>query len=459
VPILGRRLLGRQVFLCLSLCALGLSPAAADPGDDRYVFSAAASRGRGLVLVRRKGSAKVALSIKDVGRADTLLLGLHVQAVGEAPRLRARIGKSTVDHYLEPGAQGLRWLSLTGLRSALGKATQLELETEQVTITSSNARLRLFENHLPFARSTLVLAPHPDDAEIAAFGLYTQHAARTHVVTVTAGNAGAPTYRAEFPEQTIEQNSEQYQLKGVLRVIDSVTVPWQGGVPPERCYNLGYFDARLDVMYEKKAEPVSEMYGPNRDLLPYRRANLAALLPNTSRLNSWQNLVEDLVQVLARTDPEVVVLPHPLLDTHPDHQFVAVAVAEAVARHEKPLAFLLYTNHADNDLYPYGPAGGALLLPPSRTADLPVQGLYALPIERALRRRKLFALESMHDLRPSPAEQMHAGERPVSVDSPRYPSTDYFRRAARSEELFFVVDRAGLYALVQRFLDALKQTP
>jgi hypothetical protein len=96
-------------------------------------------------------------------------------------------------------------------------------------------------------------------------------------------------------------------------------------------------------------------------------------------------------------------------------------------------------------------------LPPWTAADLPVQGVYALPTDRAIQRRKLFALESMHDLRLSPDDQAHCSTRPVAVDSPRNESMDYFRRAPRSEELFFVFDRAGVTSLVQRFLAAPSQ--
>ena len=37
----------------------------------------------------------------------------------------------------------------------------------------------------------LVLAPHADDAELAAYGLYEKYAANAMVVTVTASEAGA----------------------------------------------------------------------------------------------------------------------------------------------------------------------------------------------------------------------------------------------------------------------------
>ena len=50
---------------------------------------------------------------------------------------------------------------------------------------------------------------------------------------------------AATARDTSADPAEHYRVKGTLRLIDSITVPWQGGVPPERCFNLGYFDARL----------------------------------------------------------------------------------------------------------------------------------------------------------------------------------------------------------------------
>jgi len=123
-----------------------------------------------------------------------------------------------------------------------------------------------------------MLAPHPDDAEIAAFGLYADRNAT--IITVTAGNAGDFNYRAQVADP-----AEHYLLKGYLRAVDSVTVPWQGGIPPEGCVNLGCFDARLPVMHQTPDEAVPGMYAPNEDTRPYRRANIGQLLrvgPRTS---------------------------------------------------------------------------------------------------------------------------------------------------------------------------------
>ena len=68
-------------------------------------------------------------------------------------------------------------------------------------------------------------------------------------------------------------------------------MPWQGGVPPERCFNLGYFDARLRTMREKPRETLPELYGPNDDVAVYRRANVSRAAaerpPPRTRGRTW----------------------------------------------------------------------------------------------------------------------------------------------------------------------------
>ena len=249
-------------------------------------------------------------------------------------------------------------------------------------------------------KKILVLAPHPDDAEIAAFGVYAGRNAT--IVTVTVGNAGDANYEA-----VITDPAEHYRFKGTLRLIDSITVPWQGGVPPERCFNLGYFDARLAEMHGRPREIVPEMYGPNTDVGVYRRWNIGTLLDKQkARASTWDNLVEDVSDVLRRVKPAVVVLPHPQLDSHLDHQFTAVALAQALARWKKPVALLLYTNHAAQNQYPFGPAGTIQSLPPPEGGSpVTLDRVFSLTLSPELQRRKLFALESMHDLRFSPTRQ------------------------------------------------------
>jgi hypothetical protein len=93
-------------------------------------------------------------------------------------------------------------------------------------------------------------------------------------------------------------------------------------------------------------------------------------------------------------------------------------------------------------------------LPPWHASDLMVEKIYSHPVSSVLQRRKLFALESMHDLRPSPDEQDTCDLPGVKrrPDYPRSPDVDYFRRGPRSEEVFFVFGRDNVREIVRGFL-------
>ena len=366
----------------------------------------------------------------------------------EEPWVELSAGTLVLREYVEPGVNGLRWLNLTGLKSGLAAGATVGLAGHGVAVAAGPATLRIFANRLNLQGRVLILATHPDDAEIAAFGLYA--GSKATIVTLTCGNAGDANYKAQFPDP-----AEQYRFKGYLRAVDSVTAPWQGGIPPERCFNLGYFDARLKDMHATPGEVVPELYGPNRDISVYRRANIGRLLDNGPRTNTWNHLVEDLARIFKKVKPQVIVLPHPFLDDHLDHVFTTVAAAQALAKWKRPVTFLVYTNHADKNLYPYGPAGTPAPLPHWAGRELAVEGFYAHPVSPDMQRRQLFAMETMHDLRLSPAEQaacLPPGIQPDRDDYPRVPAVDYFRRGPRPEELFFVFGRDGLQALVRTYL-------
>ncbi len=163
--------------------------------------------------------------------------------------------------------------------------------------------------------------------------------------------------------------------------------------------------------------------------------------------------MEDLGEVLRKVNPGIVVMPDPRLDTHRDHEFTSVALVKALERWPGNPIFLLYTNHADNNHYPYGPAGTVVSLPPGE-GHLVMQKVYSHPTPQALQIRKLFALESMHDLRLSPEEQSTCSSAATArrPDYPRNPEDDYFRRAPRANELFYEFDEAGVRAVIQEFL-------
>jgi LmbE family N-acetylglucosaminyl deacetylase len=241
----------------------------------------------------------------------------------------------------------------------------------------------------------LVIAPHPDDAEIAAIGVYAYRKAT--IITVTTGNAGPRSYEAVF-----DNDPDLYHFKGRIRLIDSITVPWQGGIPPERAFTMGYFDARLADMHDQPAAVIPERYGPNTDVGAYLKYNIGSLLPKRPRASTWTNLVDDLETIVRKLKPAIIVAPHPQLDSHADHQFTTVALAEAL---------LLYTNHADRNRYPYGPA-------------------------------RLYQIEVGSDRVAEPEQQG-----PSAVGG-----VNHLRRALPSNELFFVYDETTVKPAIAAFI-------
>jgi LmbE family N-acetylglucosaminyl deacetylase len=413
--------------------------------SDPYEFAAADSVTQDIRLSRVADGVRFTWP-RTAAPWDTALLAVRSWGAEQDPWVEVSVGEFRIEQYLDPQAVGVRWLNLSGLRERLAGGAEVMIRTHALTLEAEAATLRLFDNHLDLQQRILVVAPHPDDAEVAAFGLYADRQAS--VVTVTAGNAGDMNYRA-----SVSDPAEHYALKGYLRAVDSVTIPWQGGIPPERTANLGYFDGRLDEMYLAPKQTLPEVYGPNTDVARYRRANLSKLVSGTARSNSWQHLVEDLVEVLRKVNPGIVVMPDPRLDTHPDHEFTSVALDQALAQWQGNPVILLYTNHTDADQYPYGPSGTVVSLPPGER-HVSVQKIYSHPTAHALQIRKLFALESMHDLRLSPDEQITCSSATIAhrPDYPRIPEVDYFRRAPRANELFLLFNKAGVRAAIQDFL-------
>ena len=424
---------------------------AAQAGDPagRFTFLTDRSRTAGISITEVDGVPGVVWPQSAGGRWDTALLGVHitVDPASSAPFVEVLSGSVSDRQYFAPGDAGERWLNVSALRG-VAAGTRITLRAEGLVFSDAAATLRTFDTNPDLAKSILVLAPHPDDAEIAAFGLYAQRKAT--VVTVTAGNAGAATYEAVFDDL-----AEHYLFKGRMRVIDSITVPWHGGIPPERAFNMGYFDARLAEMYVKRDAVIPEMYRANSDINVYRRDNIGDLLPRRTRDSKWSHLVDDMVTLLKKVKPAIIAVPHPQLDTHRDHQFTTVALSEALSRWNRPVTLFLYTNHADRNRYPYGPAGTLMSLPPPPT-DVRIDRLYSLPLPPALQRLKLFALESMRDLRLSPTRQYQLAREENRALAPEKPGPPpditYLRRGPRSNELFYVYDRDSFAAMVAAFL-------
>jgi LmbE family N-acetylglucosaminyl deacetylase len=286
------------------------------------------------------------------------------------------------------------------------------------------------------AQRVMVIAPHADDAELAAFGLYSQ-AEKPWIVTLTAGEIEAEHY-----QQMGLDAVEAARIKGRLRAWDSIAVPLWAGVPQAHCVQLGYFCLQLQAMQAAPDLPFASREAQMTDIRPFRQFNPFPLPADSDGLPTWNNLLADLRQVLLMARPEVIVLPHPVLDPHPDHICAQHAVLEALQGLEwQPTVILGYANHLhDNDRWPMGDAGAGIALPPLFDATeelLPC----SLPLTLAQQRDKAMALGMMHDLQPAPPfkrrvrrwlQRLLAGR----AQSP-YGENEFFRKAVRRHELFW----------------------
>jgi len=370
-----------------------------------------------------------------------------------------------------PHSEGRRYLDLTPLLARAPADAAFRLRGVGISLSDGAVAAHAFANPgIGPATRTLVLAPHPDDAEIAAFGLYSTTDA--DIVTLTAGEAGDPAYGALFDDP-----GEQFSVKGWLRTWDSLTVPRMGGVAPERARNLGYADGRLPEMWAKSPAPVGRLRARLPDDAAYRRLNFDRALARRPFSPTWPALVGDLVRELETVAPRFVATPHPLLDGHPDHAFTTVALCEAIARSGWQGTLLLYTNHPLRaEAWPLGPPEAVAALPPWFGATLPFDGLYSHVLDESRRSWKTLALEAMHDLRRyrdahPPAWSARAGAllregfwrllgrrdrlTALALETGEQPRlTDYRRRAPRPDETFLLLSSEGAPHLCSTFLAA-----
>ena len=336
----------------------------------------------------------------------------------------------------ERGVAGRRYLNLTGAAEALA-AGKLELRGRFCRIKGQPTLWRFRQPDYRQQR-VMVIAPHADDAELAAFSLYSQ-ATESWIVTLTAGEIEAEHYQhMGLPK------AEAARLKGRLRAWDSVAVPRWAGVPEAQCVQLGYFCMQLQAMQVAPDQPQASREADLADTRLFRQFNGFALPGDADGAPTWHNLIADLRALLLKARPQVIVLPTPLLDPHADHICAHAAVLEALQGLAwQPDTLLGYANHLhDNDRWPMGDSGAGVALPPRFDGAVElVPCSFALALSQ--QQDKAMALGMMHDLQPRAPfkrrvrrwlQQVLAGRSP----SP-YGENEFFRKAVRRHELLWVL--------------------
>lgn len=360
-------------------------------------------------------------------------------------------GKSFKQYFVR-GAQGIRYLNVSMLSGQ--KIDKVTLRGHHLTWDMQDGQLLLFSNQKISGKRILVISPHPDDAELAAFGLYSHR--DSFIVTITDGGASAKKYDYLFSDAGKENS---HALAAKLRVIDSLTVPYMGDISPVRCINLGYPDGTLQEMYKFPSREVRGRYFSRPYVSTARKYNLYPL-PALPVEATWPNLVRSLSIILDKIQPDIIVAPHPLLDSHPDHHFSSIALFEALGKCGicKKSALYLYTNHRA-DFYPYGTSDSWVSLPPF-FQNSTFNSIYSYQLSSDESVEKRFAIHAMHDIGPSPPKAdigFFDLMKTLVFDVGSYIkynthlSESYYRRTLRPNELFFVYAYKDVPALISEF--------
>ncbi|KPA92499.1 putative LmbE-like protein [Pseudomonas asplenii] len=409
------------------------------PGDDyQYAFP----EGSEQVAGRLDGGLLKLDDALALDGEETLILAVRLKSrwLGRFldPAVEIESAQSSDRQAFERGVNGLRYLNLGGFAPALTRGS-LRLRGRFCRLLGEPV-LWVFRQPDLRRQRVMVIAPHADDAELAAYGLYSQ-ADETWIVTLTAGEIEAEHYQAMGLPR-----AEAARLKGRLRAWDSIAVPRWAGVPQEHCVQLGYFCLQLPAMQAAPDQPVASREAELDDIRLFRQLNPFTLPGDRDGVPSWNNLLADLRELLSRARPQVIVLPHFSLDPHPDHICAQAAVMQALQGLEwQPTTLLGYANHLhDNDRWPMGDSGAGVALPPVFDPALVLQP-YSLSLSLEQQRDKAMALGMMHDLQPR-APFKRRLRRSIQwllasrVQSP-YGENEFFRKAVRRHELLWLLER------------------
>lgn len=352
------------------------------------------------------------------------------------------VGEKSEKVYFEHGLKGKRYLDLSGFTTQ----SDVRFRFHHCKTLKTEAILYRFHNPDITDKKILVLASHPDDAEIAAYGVYSS-VKESYIITVTVGegNCGYCGLIGNKKQQAIQ--------KGRLRVHDALTVASLGGVSQDRCIMLGYFCKTLKWMKENPKEAAFSDSTDITDISFFRRVDHANFDCSKAPSATWDSLVEDLQIIINSIKPDYIVTPHPQIDSHSDHQYTTYALLEAMEKgNSQNIPLLTYTNHhIYNDAYPYGPMFSTSALAPKFKKSFECSGVYSHRLSTAQQYDKFYALEAMHDLRNSllVVGVKRAFKHFIKKLRREIQQRDksYYRRSVRPNELFYVADWEGLSKL------------
>lgn len=383
----------------------------------------------------------------DLGRNKTVFLKVKIRStlLGNffCPQIEIKSKHLSVIDFFEYGGSGYRFLNISSLLTEDGG--EIELKSEFLDIVDSDIELISYSNSIKSDSKILVISPHPDDAEIAAYGLFSKYP-DSFVLTITAGENGDMRYDELF-EDTLRHSIKM----GQIRTINSMTVPLMAGLNQNNILNLGYFDGTIKEMYNKNPLAIFSPIMNTGLLATFRNFNISSLKDSLTGTSNWNSLVKNLQFVLNSYQPDIIVLPHPQMDSHSDHQFSTIATLQALKKANiRKGDLFLYSNHnVSTEFFPFGKTGGTISLPPNFDDDYYFHSVYSHHLTEEDQIEKVLALDAMNDLRPD--TEWRFWYKLLKLSYENFKTTlkgqenSYFKRAIRSNELFFVVPIQDLY--------------
>lgn len=334
----------------------------------------------------------------------------------------------------ERGCQGKRYVNLTGQLEQLQQGLPIKGRYCHI---AAQCHLWVFDPIELADKRIMILAPHADDAELAAYGLYSQHS-NVSIVTLTQGEIEAEWYQQQY-DLPLEQAA---QLKGRLRSWDSIAIPLWGGVSQQRCVQLGYYCMQLPAMLAEPQKNFASLQSGKNDIRSVRQYHAIRLPSDENGLPNGENLLADLRFCLQHFQPDVVVLPHPDIDPHPDHIACYQAFLQANEAAGSPVKeLLLYANHLHgNDRWPMGNSFSGIALPPL-VEVLCKDDVLSMCLDKATQIDKAEALKMQHDLL-SPLKAKRKLRRKIQQvftgrQWPKFGENEYLRKAVRKHEVFW----------------------
>ena len=359
------------------------------------------------------------------------------------PRIRLSSVENSLDQYFEHGAKGIRYINISQLLSA--GVDRIELKGKHIKVRDNVVQLIRFHNDSFSDKKILVISPHPDDAEIAAYGFYSSYN-NAYVVTVTAGDAGEVLYGELFKDSV-----QHFLEKGRIRTWNSLTVPLLAGIAPENILNMGYFDGTLMEMVRDETADIPGVHTGITDINYFRQQNTSLIASGLSGGSNWRSFIDNFKFLLRATEPDIIVTTLPVLDYNNDHKYTTLALILAMKElNIREGKLYLYTNGSDiSRFYPLGEMGSIVSLPPNFDREFFCRKLYSHPLTPQMQDSKVLALDAMNDLRGNTEWRFwdESLKRAIRIRAKELFHRDetYFRRSVRSNELFFVVDAKDIY--------------